>query len=576
MNQDWFEMKDVRPVQRSTWIPLRQNERRVLSEQVAGFIELEEFVGFATAAVPIANRTKAEKVGWDGLDLKEHRSGVEKTGYHSADIFEDYRSDGPIGVNLVIAQLIEGEGKSFWHLHPDLIVALGLVNEKDRWFRPEEGWIDVVRLIRNDQDEPVKVEIRAEFLADYLVARGMALYLSSFRSREAVADQAPNFTWPKGELLIENSRERIEARIVSKDTNPFAGAAFIHMGRTNVDVKADAPIVDPRSEDGLVVQRGVIRGSGRQVTEVVGEQWRTEWFEPGNRSLRVRGDSDTSPVTFIVDTDGTREPSESLRKGKIRWLFFKPDLVPALLRYRGSTLAWHTRDTGDVSAGSYGVHFGVNDHGLVNILAKDIDSLPGWEQRVWSAYNVTPEGGVSKELLESQMDANPATTQAPEAMLSDALSELDRVFTAKTGKPLLRAHDSVPELLARSYRFRAAEHDGIYALAKDVTRLFAERISVDPLIALLPKADKKLSSLKALEYVLGLTLPSSGARALMSPFFGIYDLRLTDSHLASSDVEDAMKRANIDTESPPAIQGRQLLESFISTLCEVKKILQKP
>jgi len=65
----------------------------------------------------------------------------------------------------------------------------------------------------------------------------------------------------------------------------------------------------------------------------------------------------------------------------------------------------------------YTVHFGINSLGLLNVYAKDIGLLPEWQQRIWAGYNVGPDGKVSKELLASQIDAEPADTQAPEAFL---------------------------------------------------------------------------------------------------------------------------------------------------------------
>jgi hypothetical protein len=53
---------------------------------------------------------------------------------------------------------------------------------------------------------------------------------------------------------------------------------------------------------------------------------------------------------------------------------------------------------------------------------------------------------------------------------------------------------------------------------------------------------------------------------MMSPLFGIYDLRLADAHLGSSLVPSGLKRVGVDDRDPPAMQGRQLLESFIDTL----------
>jgi hypothetical protein len=81
------------------------------------------------------------------------------------------------------------------------------------------------------------------------------------------------------------------------------------------------------------------------------------------------------------------------------WLYFDPTIVAALLRHRGGRLRWLTAETGGLGATSHGVHFGVNRLGLITVYAKDIGGLQAWEQRLWSAHNVTPDGGVSRELF---------------------------------------------------------------------------------------------------------------------------------------------------------------------------------
>lgn len=166
------------------------------------------------------------------------------------------------------------------------------------------------------------------------------------------------------------------------------------------------------------------------------------------------------------------------------------------MRHRGAQLRWFSRETGLLGATKYGVHFGLNSLGLISVLAKDIGNLATWEQRIWSAHNVTPEGGVSAELFAAQMEVNPATTIAPEACLEGALDALDTAFAAKHGKPLLRDHETVPSLLRRAHRFQAAEADGVLELAKELTRLFAERVEVDAILKIVPleKGQKKIGS----------------------------------------------------------------------------------
>jgi hypothetical protein len=50
---------------------------------------------------------------------------------------------------------------------------------------------------------------------------------------------------------------------------------------------------------------------------------------------------------------------------------------------------------------------------LVTVYAYDIAKLPLWQQRVWSGFNVTPEGAVSSELLAAQMKPALPTQRRP-------------------------------------------------------------------------------------------------------------------------------------------------------------------
>lgn len=524
--QAYFELRDVRPLDVQSWIPLREISEAALDAPSADVTRLETWTGIGTAAVELEHRAEAEKLGWShGLDVDAHRTGVESWGYRSSDIFRDWQK--PLGINLIVDQHIEEGDLSIWHLHPDLVVALGLHREGDRWFRPEEGWVEVVRLHHGDDGKPRLIEIKSEFLRDYLAARGMALYCSGYHERVMVSVAKPAFSWLDGDYKAEVGRDRHEGIVT----------------------EADYP--DPSDH---FWTRGAL--------------WRTEWVEPGKISTRVRGDDDSHTSTFVLESDGSRAAGPVL-EGAMSWLYFDPTLVTTLLRHRGGGLSWFSQETGALGATRHGVHFGVNRLGLITVFAKDIGRLASWEQRLWAAHNVTPDGGVSKELFAAQMEVQPAATVAPESELSSALGDLDNVFSARHGEALLRDHETVAGLLLRAHRFQAAERDGLLELSKEVTRLFIERIDVDAILASIgapKKGDKKPGSLKALQKLVAHRRSETEASAMMSPLFGIYDLRLADAHLGSSLVPSGLKRVGIDDRDPPAMQGRQLLKSFVDTL----------
>jgi hypothetical protein len=280
-------------------------------------------------------------------------------------------------------------------------------------------------------------------------------------------------------------------------------------------------------------------------------------------------------VFFLTDASGKRESRDTLKEDG-RWLWFKPDVIMTLAHRRGGALEWYTRDTGGVRCSpDYRVHFGINRLGLVNVYAKDIALLPDWQQQLWAAYNVSPDGGVSAELLESQVEAEPAETQAPEAYLPRVISLLNSLASERLGFALFREHAQYRAIVAHAHRFRAIDAAGLYALAKDIARLTADSIdgsSLQKIVA--PPKGTNWGSLKSLEKVLGLKVGADKARTILGPLAGAYELRLADAHLSPEDLSNAFQLVGIDPSQPFVNQGARLLASCVLALYEVAEVIK--
>lgn len=221
------------------------------------------------------------------------------------------------------------------------------------------------------------------------------------------------------------------------------------------------------------------------------------------------------------------------------------------------------------------MHFGVNSLGLINVYAKDIALLPEWQQKIWSGYNISPEGKVSEELLASQVKAKPAKTQAPEEFLAESLAMLDHVAHEKLAITLIRHHEQIPELLVRAHRFRATDKEGLFSLAKDLARLTADSIDASEIQKLIsPPKGTKWGSLKSLENLLATRIDPSQARAVLSPLVRIYELRLADAHLASHESDEALNLVGVDRSSPYVMQGYQLLHTCVSSIYAICQIIE--
>ncbi len=113
-------------------------------------------------------------------------------------------------------------------------------------------------------------------------------------------------------------------------------------------------------------------------------------------------------------------------------------------------------------------------------------------------------------------------------------------------------------------------------MAKDLARLIADRIDVNVLLKIVaPPAREKWGSLKLLEKALGSKIDPQRASVTVAPLFGIYELRLGDAHLPSTEIDIAMNKARVDQTEPFVEQGAQLIYGAAYSLHQVWRELSK-
>jgi len=581
MNKEWFEMRDIRRRNfgKAVWIPLRAVYCHERTGKFGFDGYKEDFFGTGSIAVPTHQQEAVKKLGWMEIGIGHDHSGwVEDGMYTSADSYKDY--DGEIGgLHFVLSQRsLDGEPR-VWHLHQDLVQTLGLRREGNVWLCPDDGYSEVARIKYNDDGNPNMLEIKAQYLKDYLCARGMGLYMTSYFSRDFITDDPTFLNWESEHVSDNSESERWEGRVISihEGGHPFGEKmAVFHVARTDVEESDDVPDISgiPTDENtrGDSWER---KFEGKKLYRVLGELWRNEWIEPGKQSPKVRGDKTAPTVFFTIDAEGTKVCGEELiDSGK--WLWFKPDVVMALAHRRCGSLSFYTRDTGSVSC-SYGsgVHFGVNDLGYVNVYAKDVGVLPEWQQQIWAGYNIPPDGGVSRELLASQVRAEPANTQAPEAFLEKAIDMINSLSRDKIGTTLFREHEIIPELLMKIHRFRAIDQASLFALAKDLARLTADSLDAGAMQTIVsPPKGTKWGSLKSLENLLASKFDRELVRKVLAPLVGVYELRHADAHLPSNEIDDAFQLIEVDRSLPFVHQGHMMLHKVVSSLYGVAETLK--
>jgi hypothetical protein len=569
MEQKWFEMPEIRKrrFDSAVWIPLRANQQQTEMGKRGYLGYKSEIFAVGSLAIPLRKRDAAANLGWRDLGLiHDHGGHLIHGRYVAADECGERELKG--AVPLVMSQRGNSAEPPTWHIHPDFVTTLGLKREGNVWVAMNEDYIEVIRLRLDEDKRPELLEVRAEYLKDYLCARRMALRISWYREREEVMEAEPDFKWPKPDGTYKDG-ERWEGRIdaIHEGGEWFGSSmAVMHLTRPNLDFDEDVPQIGISDETASSSFTRRVSDK-RKLYRVVGEVWRNEWVEPGARSTRIRGDEPQLPISFVVDAAGKMRPAKNL-VGSGRWLWFKPDIIPALTDRRGGSLEWYTRETGGVKGSpDYKIHFGINSLGLVNVYAKDVAYFPEWLQRVWAGFNVTPEGKVSAELFSAQGQGIPARTQAPEAFLPVEIERLNEAFTKHFGMALFRPLADSEQAFKPCHRFKALSASGLYGLAKDLVRVVVEHIDTAALHQIVaPPEKEKWGSLKSLEKALSTVTGDKWAHAALGPLHGIYNLRLADAHVAGKDLEEAYALAHVDNTLPFVMQGRDLLIACVTSL----------
>lgn len=581
MNKDWIlqTQETRRPFAKATWIPLRAvqtNERSGVQVAEVGYVS--EFFGCGSVAFPPQHRELAERLGWSELGIGHSAQPYAyEDGYYSPIGQYQYNDKEPIGVEFVFVYDQPVVGGSKWILNPDLVVALRLVKEGNNWVRPEEDFVVVAREVLGNDGGHRLIEIKRPFLIDYLAARGLALRLSYYRQR---VENVAIFEGTEYEGLESHQNKRDNGRfqlLIRSLDDVYGGSwASFRVWRTDVDEEEDAPVLGPERDDNTESEKSEGFRTGPGGIRVEGEFWKDEWIDHQGQSVRVRGDTDQTLPHFVVETDGTRAASSELSDEDVgRWLWFRSSVVTELLGHRGFALKWYTAETGAIrSTSGHATHFGINSADLLTVYAYDIARLAAWEQHIWAAHNVAPEGKVSGELLLAQVKVQPASTHAVEELFFVSMRMLEQGFRRKLGIDLFNHDIDDESAMQQVARFHSRDQASLLRLAKEIIRVFSDRLNVRELRKLSTHAEKeKLGSNKLLQDVLAKQIGEEQARRLLGPIVGAYEMRVGDAHPTGSKIGEALKLVEIDESRSYLRQGEQLIHNVGRSVWWTGKLL---
>lgn len=581
MQKEWFELKDYidQRADKQVWVPLRCS-RKYIAEGKYGYSGFkEEYFGSTSILIKKEDIEKAKNLEWMDVGLiRGHKGNPYGEEYQPANYFEH---DGIIGENLIIAQGIGGNYCDNWYISPDLLSTLELVQEKDSWFAYNRGYEEVIKLHKNENGCVDEILIRLNYLKDYLCVRDRVLMISSYKSRTEIADKEMEVDWKLEKIINLEKGTQWSGRVwpIHEGGGERFGEkmAVLHVGRTNIDFNEDVPEYPFSSDEKNVESKSWTQGfSGKKLFRIEGEVWKNDFVFPSLGSSIILDNKDNNEeYKYIIDASGNKETSKKLiDSGKYLW--FKPEVINSILTNRDTDLSWYTKDTGGVGFNRWGlIHFGVNKIGLVTIYAKDIALLPDWQQKIWHSYNISPDGKVSAELLMSQQEAKPASTLPPESYFEIELKNLNNNFKKLYGEELIE-NNKIDEILKNIHRFVSTKENGLFVLAKDISRVTADSFNNSLLKMVLgnKKEHKEFRSLKLLRELISTKVPANFAERIMAPLDASYLLRISDAHIPSKEKTDtALKSLKIDPGINDVEKGRILIHECTTCLATINHYL---
>ena len=410
-----------------------------------------------------------------------------------------------------------------------------------------------------------------------MAARNLSLKLSYYRQRVQNVPSLENSVYAG---LEDHQEERdggqYELRIRNFNDKHIEKWQISRTWRNDIDGDEDAPVMGSETNENTEYEFSEVNRKRYDIPQVEGEFWRNEWIENQEISMRVRGDADPNLPQFIIETDSSRIASSKLNYEEVgRWLWFRSSVVNELLNFREFSLKWYTAETGAIqSTSGYSVHFGINSADLITVYAYDIARLPSWEQHIWAAYNLVPEGKVSNELLNAQVDTQPASTYAVEKLFFKVMKMLEDGFRQELNVSLFSHDIDDIDISKKILRFQSKNQASLLRLAKEIMRVFSDRLNVKELRKLSKHQNKdRFGSNKLLQDLLSQKVGNDTAHKIFGPIVGVYDMRTGDAHPTSSKIGEAIELARIDSTQSFLRQGQQLISNVGQSIWQVDKMM---
>ncbi|NKX41305.1 hypothetical protein HGG71_07460 [Rhodobacteraceae bacterium R_SAG2] len=211
----------------------------------------------------------------------------------------------------------------------------------------------------------------------------------------------------------------------------------------------------------------------------------------------------------------------------------------------------------------------------------DIAKLPETEQYYLRSENVPSDHHIGSEFYEGQIEAK-FTEEAPENRLFRLRSELNEASRSSLGFPIFQVSSEILDsaILVRDPIFDTKTSRA--QVAQALNDVYVESLESSQLKKHLKAQDVDVSNIKGIKLLeqLMITLGYEGnLRKLMKPFYLIYDLRVSQSHLMATNsrrekVNSVSARLGMDDKATFSEIYEKLREALDETLTVMEVTLK--
>ncbi|MFB6185567.1 MAG: hypothetical protein ABEI86_01705, partial [Halobacteriaceae archaeon] len=301
--------------------------------------------------------------------------------------------------------LIEKEKRNFEAYDTDEKV-VKFSNDKWEYLSSQSSHYGLENTIRS-------LEVKAEYLKDYLKERGVELVLAYYQSRD-VKDTNQQVSLPDDDRENFEIRGGKATRAVRRTVPGFELNWFCPVRIQDIPYSREEELTELRQNLKFKTKQGYRFSKEEAINE--------EGFaEAGFRRPALGADSLEEAISFFG------------------WTYFEPEVLEKYKNdRRGSVEEWSKQGLQVRWLDKMNLRAYRNDEDLILIIIDDLAKIPDEELSHWHHYNTSSAGVIPEEMITNYIEADFVDSESPADAVVNAVTELGEIFQSEYGERLYR------------------------------------------------------------------------------------------------------------------------------------------